>query len=96
MGQQAALRVADGLTISAWVKPGSFDDNYEGIAGYAHDTGPNESGYWLQMNANGSFGFALDGNSGAMTYIETAGGYSTNTWYYVTATYDGGLHQTLC
>jgi len=89
VGQQAELRVADGLTISAWVKPGSFDDNQEGIAGYAYDTGPNESGYWLQMNANGSFGFALDVTPGDMKFIETAGGYNTNTWYYVTATYDG-------
>ena len=89
VGQQAELRVADGLTISAWVKPGSFDDNQEGIAGYAYDTGPNESGYRLQMNANGSFGFALDVTPGDMKFIETAGGYNTNTWYYVTATYDG-------
>ncbi len=89
-GTYPAVLMPSAFTISCWAKLDDFS-YYSALVGNGMDYGDNECGFFLYNSGGTSvpnFGLAIRTEAGA-SYIETPSIYETDTWYHVTATYDG-------
>ena len=89
-GNDASLKPASAVTVSAWIKT-DYYVYYGQIAGYATDTGANESGYSIITDDVGYLGAWLTGASGDGWYLWTLDvpAYPNVDWVHVVLTYDG-------
>jgi hypothetical protein len=80
------------FSVSCWTKLGNFA-YFSSFVGNGMDTGADECGFflynwgWVDENEQ-DFGLAIRTET-AMSYLETANIYLTDTWYHLAATYDG-------
>jgi len=90
-GSNASLKPAN-VSVSAWVKFDAYP-YYGQIAGMAHDSGTEESGYSILADssyivANG-FGAWISGSDGDGNYSGQVGPAAPIGWTHVATTYDG-------
>ena len=80
-GQPMALRVAN-VTMSAWVKPTSWNSSSNGIESYGGIV-------QFYFTSSGFLRFQVHDSSNVTHTFTSPSAYATGTWYYVAATYDG-------
>ena len=88
-GSAASLRIADKITIEAWVKPKSdLDDWYGTIVGWDNAS----SGYWLAWKTSGKIAFYLA--TSVDKWVSDAK-VNFDKWNHIVATYDkdGGTNN---
>ncbi|MGC9602711.1 MAG: DUF2341 domain-containing protein [Minisyncoccia bacterium] len=93
------LDILGALTYSAWIKPSSFA-NYPTVMSKMDMAAAKDCATWLGFNSTDGtdLEFAIYNNTSCTgtDYIgrEYSGALSSNTMYYVVATYDGGTSST--
>ncbi|HVS58768.1 MAG TPA: LamG domain-containing protein, partial [Candidatus Saccharimonadales bacterium] len=80
-GQPTSARVAN-ISLSAWVKPTSWNSGDNGIAAYG-------AAYQLYFTPSGYLTFEVHDPSNVSHAFTSPSAYSTGNWYHVAATYDG-------
>jgi len=77
------------MTVSCWVKTTAVNNHWGGLFGLLQDNGSTENG-WLLGSLGQQFSFALRSENGAaLTYLTDPSSFTLNTWYNLTASYDG-------
>ena len=77
------------LTIETWVKPSFKALNYQGIVDNSVWDGTNRQGFFLYLNADGSFrGMVGAAATGSNADVASSSNINTNGWNHVAMTYD--------
>ncbi len=83
----ASLDITSQITLSAWINADQWETNsYEGSIICKDELGP-DVGYALRTGDNGKANFTI--SNGLWKDVNSSSEMSTDTWYYLTGTYDG-------
>jgi hypothetical protein len=89
--------IADGLTISAWIKPSAFMNNASGaiVSKWNNTLSGDQFILTFEGSQGGKFLWAIgNGTNAASGITSQAIGVNTNTWTHVAATWEpGGIHK---
>lgn len=89
--------IADGITISAWIKPSSFMQNSQGVivSKWNNTLAGDQFILMFDGNSGGRFLWAVGNGSNSATGIYSSTvGINTTSWTHVTATWEpGGMHK---
>lgn len=87
LGQCFGDNVQNEVTLSAWIKPETTQDNYQGIIMHG---GPIDDTYALYINPKlKSISFKTSGTTSAWLDIRNVDELWDGNWHFLTATYDG-------
>lgn len=88
LGNNANLFFSGSFTISAWIKATGGDATTRYFIGDYNSAG-NQSSYALRVNTSNLVDFFWENPSGTFELTTSTTTISLNTWYYVTASWDG-------
>ncbi|MDY6930665.1 MAG: Ig-like domain-containing protein [Halobacteriota archaeon] len=80
--------VNSNITIIAWIKTTSFEDHQNILEKWDFD-GVNERSFELKIRDNRSIQFGISSDGTSVTWLDSDGLISNNTWMHIAATSDG-------